>query len=79
LQADLVLQTPEPSALLIEITPQGMRFQLNFWIEDATKGQMLARSQVNIAALHALRQANVMLSSAAQEVVVHQASVNSLS
>lgn len=79
LSTELVMSTPQPSALLAEVTPHGLRFQLNFWIEDATKGQLLARSQVNTAALLALRQAHVMLSSAAQEVVVHQASVDSLS
>lgn len=79
LSSELVLPNPAPSAMLVEVAPQGLRFQLNFWIEDATKGQMLARSQVNIAALKALSQSHVSLASAAQEVFVRQPLVNSLS
>ena len=60
-QATRVLADPEPVALLAEVTPEGLRMQLNFWIDDAATGQGLARSDVNLAVLSALRQAGVTL------------------
>ena len=65
-----VLPTPEPQALLGEVAPQGLRFNLNFWMEDPVNGQSLTRSRVNIAALSALREAKVVLVHSPQEVVL---------
>ncbi len=65
-----VLPTPEPQALLGEVAPQGLRFNLNFWMEDPVNGQSLTRSRVNIAALSALREARVVLVHSPQEVVL---------
>ncbi len=70
LGAEWVLSTPEPQALLAEVAPQGLRFNLNFWMEDPVNGQSLTRSRVNIAALGALRAAGVVLVHAPQEVVL---------
>ena len=70
LSAEWVLATPEPQALLAEVAPQGLRFNLNFWMEDPVNGQSLTRSRVNIAALSALRAAGVMLVHSPQEVVL---------
>jgi len=65
-----VLSQPVPQALLGEVAPQGLRFNLNFWMEDPVNGQSLTRSRVNIAALSALRAAGVVLVHSPQEVVL---------
>ena len=70
LSAEWVLSTPEPLALLAEVAPQGLRFNLNFWMEDPVNGQSLTRSRVNIAVLSALREAGVVLVHSPQEVVL---------
>jgi small-conductance mechanosensitive channel len=73
LSVEWVLSTPAPQALLGEVAPQGLRFNLNFWMEDPVNGQSLTRSRVNIAALSALRAAGVILVHSPQEVVLrHQ-------
>jgi small-conductance mechanosensitive channel len=59
--ASRVLPEPAPLALLAEVAPEGLHLQLNFWIGDAATGQGVARSEVNIAVLQALRQAGVAL------------------
>lgn len=70
LSVEWVLPTPEPLALLAEVAPQGLRFNLNFWMEDPVNGQSLTRSRVNIAVLSALRAAGVVLVHSPQEVVL---------
>jgi len=72
LSAEWVLAEPAPQALLAEVAPQGLRFSLNFWMEDPVNGQSLTRSRVNIAALSALRAAGVMLVHSPQEVVLRR-------
>ena len=66
--ADLVIADPAPMALLAEVAPQGLRFQLNFWMDDPAHGQGLVKSNVNRAALEALRKAGVLLAPAPYEV-----------
>ena len=68
LSADLVMAEPAPMALLAEVAPQGLRFQLNFWMDDPAHGQGLVKSNVNLAALEALRKAGVLLAPAPYEV-----------
>jgi small-conductance mechanosensitive channel len=63
-----VLHFPEPSVMLIEITPLGLRYQVNFWIEDASNGQSLAKSNVNLAVLKALDEHGIELATAPQEL-----------
>ncbi len=70
LSAEWVLPAPAPQALLAEVASQGLRFNLNFWMEDPVNGQSLTRSRVNIAVLSALRAAGVMLVHSPQEVVL---------
>ena len=70
LSVQWVLPSPEPMALLAEVAPQGLKFNLNFWMEDPANGQSLTRSRVNIAALGALRAAGVALVHSPQEVVL---------
>ena len=70
LGAEWVLSEPAPQALLAEVAPQGLRFNLNFWMEDPVNGQSLTRSRVNIAALSALRAAGVVMVHSPQEVVL---------
>jgi small-conductance mechanosensitive channel len=70
LGVEWVLSQPAPQALLGEVAPQGLRFNLNFWMEDPVNGQSLTRSRVNIAALSALRADGVVLVHSPQEVVL---------
>jgi small-conductance mechanosensitive channel len=70
LGTEQVLADPAPVALLAEVAPQGLRFTLNFWMDDPVHGQSLARSRVNIAVLSALRANGMMLVRAPQEVVL---------
>jgi len=70
LQVEWVLPEPAPQALLSEVTPQGLRFNLDFWMDDPVNGQSLTRSRVNVSVLNALRGAGVVLAHAPQEVVL---------
>lgn len=65
-----VLAEPAPLPLLSEVAPQGLRFDLRFWMDDPVNGQGLVRSLVNVAALKALREAEVILVKSPQEVVL---------
>ncbi len=65
-----VLPQPEPMALLAEVAPQGLKFNLSFWMEDPANGQALTRSRVNVAALSALRSADVVLVYSPQEAAL---------
>jgi small-conductance mechanosensitive channel len=65
LQAERVLAEPKPVALLAELTLQGQRWTLHFWINPPWTGQGGVRSEVNLAVLQALRQAGVTLASGA--------------
>ena len=64
LRVPRVLREPAPTALLAEVTPQGLRWQVNFWIEDAATGQGPTRSEVNLAVLAVLAEAVVRLTEA---------------
>jgi small-conductance mechanosensitive channel len=70
LQVEWVLLEPAPQALLSEVTPQGLRFNLDFWMDDPVNGQSLTRSRVNVSVLNALRDAGVVLAHAPQEAVL---------
>lgn len=70
LGAPRVLSDPGPSALLNEVTPQGLHFSLNFWMDDPSSGQAPVRSGVNLAVLSALRGAKIGLGQAPHEVVM---------
>jgi small-conductance mechanosensitive channel len=72
LKADRVLADPEPVALLSEVSPQGLRWTLHFWMDAPLTGQALVRSDVNLAVLQSLRQAGVMLAAAPTEVLIRQ-------
>jgi small-conductance mechanosensitive channel len=72
LKADRVLADPEPVALLSEVSPQGLRWTLHFWMDAPLTGQALVRSDVNLAVLQSLRQAGVALAAAPHEVVIRQ-------
>ena len=70
LTAPRVLAEPAPAALLSEVTPQGLHFSLNFWMDDPSSGQSPVRSGVNLAVLGALRGAGIALGQAPHEVVM---------
>lgn len=66
-----VLKDPEPVAHLGNFAADGLEFSLCFWICDPENGQLNVRSEINIAALHALRAAGVEIPY--PQRVVHQA------
>jgi small-conductance mechanosensitive channel len=70
LTAPRVLAEPAPAAWLSEVTPQGLHFSLNFWMDDPSSGQSPVRSGVNLAVLGALRGAGIALGQAPHEVVM---------
>ena len=72
LGTEQVLADPAPLALLAEVAPQGLRFTLNFWMDDPVHGQSLARSRVNIAVLQAMRASGVVMAKTTQEVVLRR-------
>ena len=72
LRAERVLADPAPMALLSEVSPQGLRWTLNFWMDAPLTGQGMVRSDVNLAVLASLRQAGVALAAAPTEVVLRQ-------
>lgn len=70
LQAERVLADPGPVALLSEVSPQGLRWTLNFWMDAPLTGQGLVRSGVNLSVLQSLRQAGVALVAAPHELMI---------
>lgn len=72
MRAERVLADPQPKALLSEVSPQGLRWTLNFWMDAPLTGQGMVRSDVNLAVLASLRQAGVVLAAAPTEVVLRQ-------
>ena len=72
LRAERVLAEPRPVALLAEVSPQGLRWTVHFWMDAPLTGQGLVRSEVNLAVLQALRAAGVALAPAPHEVVICQ-------
>ncbi len=56
-----VMSEPAPVAYLVNFTPDGLEFSLNFWVMDPDKGQVNVRSDINIAILEGLRAAGVEL------------------
>ncbi len=54
-----VLQNPPPVAALSELTLDGPKFTLGFWIGDPQNGQLGVRAAVNQAVMDALAQAGI--------------------
>jgi small-conductance mechanosensitive channel len=67
-----VLASPAPSALLIQLAPDGLEFLVGYWINDPVNGQNNVRSTVNMAVLQALRQAGIGIPYPQREVRVVQ-------
>jgi small-conductance mechanosensitive channel len=63
-----VLTDPAPHALLIHLGADGLEFQVGYWINDPVNGQNNVRSAVNMALLHALRQAGIEIPSPQREL-----------
>lgn len=57
--SDRVLKNPAPEALLANFGADGLEFTLAVWMDDAGKGQLNLRSQINLNILSALRQAGI--------------------
>ncbi len=70
LQSERVLKDPEPVAHLANFGADGLEFSLCFWINDPDNGQLNIRSAINIAVLHALRNAGIEIPY--PQRVVHQ-------
>jgi len=54
-----VIGDPAPVAFLMNFTPDGLEFTLNFWIADPDQGKDNVRSAINIAILEGLREAGI--------------------
>ncbi|MBL0423172.1 mechanosensitive ion channel [Ramlibacter sp. AW1] len=54
-----ILAEPAPAARLLRFGPDGLEFQLTYWINDPANGQANVRSDVNLAALRGLREAGI--------------------
>jgi len=58
-----VLTDPAPVAFLLNFVPDGLEFNLNFWVSDPDKGRDNLRSAINIAILKELRSAGITIAS----------------
>ncbi|MEJ8851931.1 mechanosensitive ion channel family protein [Variovorax rhizosphaerae] len=65
-----VLSDPVPIAFLMNFTPDGLEFTLNYWIADPDQGKDNLRSAINIAILEGLRGAGIDISPRQQVVRV---------
>jgi len=65
-----VLKDPAPSVQLSQFSGDGLDFTLVYWINDPQNGQGNLRSEVNLAALQALRAHGVGLAPSARAVPV---------
>jgi small-conductance mechanosensitive channel len=65
-----VLSEPAPIAFLMNFTPDGLEFTLNFWIADPDQGKDNLRSAINIAILEGLRGAGIDIAQAQRRVRV---------
>ena len=54
-----VLDEPAPAIMLQAFAADGLELNINFWIDDADKGQGNVRSDVNLAVLRVLNEAGV--------------------
>ncbi len=54
-----ILAKPAPEAYLLNFAPEGLEFQLSYWIADPGNGQTNVRSAVNMAVEQALRGAGI--------------------
>jgi small-conductance mechanosensitive channel len=68
-----VLKSPAPHAFLLNLGPDGLEFQVGYWINDPINGQANVRSEVNIALLQALRTAGIDIPFPQREVRLIQA------
>ena len=64
-----VLGDPAPVAFLLDFMPDGLVFNLNYWINDPAAGTASVRSAVNLAVLEGLRTAGIEI--AQPQRVVH--------
>ncbi|MES2936061.1 MAG: mechanosensitive ion channel domain-containing protein [Pseudomonadota bacterium] len=71
--AQRVIADPEPAVRLVRFGPDGLEFQLQFWIEDPGNGQMNVKSEVNLAILKGLRAAGIEIPYPQRVVHVRQA------
>ena len=54
-----IISKPAPEAYLLNFAPEGLEFQLSYWIADPSNGQTSVRSAVNMAVEQALTQAGI--------------------
>jgi small-conductance mechanosensitive channel len=63
-----VISDPPPAALLSAFAPDGLELTLAFWVSDPANGQLVARSDVNLAVLEALTRLGVNIPYPQREV-----------
>ena len=70
LQSEWVLRDPPPQAFLSNVESSGLEFTVVSWVSDPEAGYLKTRSQINTAVMQALRQADIELPKAPQQVFV---------
>lgn len=68
LQCERVLHDPPPQAFLSKVESAGLEFTVVSWVSDPEAGYLMTRSQINTAVMRALRQADIELPKAPQQV-----------
>ena len=68
LQSERVLRDPPPHAFLSKVESAGLEFTVVSWVSDPEAGFLQTRSQINTAVVQALRQADIELPKAPQQV-----------
>lgn len=72
-QQERVLRDPAPSVSLQNFTPDGLEFQVSYWVADGGQNQGNLRSDINLAMLRALRAHGIALSTPQRQVLVRSA------
>lgn len=60
---DRVIERPSPSALLLDMGPEGLEIEAAVWINDPAKGKSTVQSAMNLMLLSLLKEQQVTLSS----------------
>lgn len=68
-----VLAAPAPSVSLQNLTPDGLEFQVGYWVNDGGQTQGNLRSDINLAILSALRANGIALATPQRHVMMRRA------
>ncbi len=68
-----VQRDPAPAARLMRLGPDGLEFQLAYWMNDPSKGQLTVQSEVHLAMLRGVRAAGIEIPSPQRVVQMRSA------